>query len=669
LYNTPLGVYRQTYHSTSEGVRDPSESELRLLTSAPLAFNAKYITDFTYNSGASPMYGYAGNSGGNATFYNYVAEANRQARNLGPALVRLKPVASAPDHTTNIMIVRGKHDIGGGSFAYNDIPGYSGFVVDPQSQQYTDWTFTANDPYLSGFTSVTNNGTKNSSLQGDMLISWFQPLDEWMDGDDWTNEKYLMIVNGLADMNGTAADCKQTIVLDFNNNTNTQVIQTLDPNGNGAVTDVSLPLISTKRRYTLTLDGGSSMLLKFKDGAPFVGTMPPDAIWKNSSGGAFSTGGNWDVNTAPSGNYFLHFGTITGGAGPAYTASLNSSLSVKGAFVHNDNVTWNLGGATLTLTGFAGVDSLIVGMRSGEFGSLTLSNGTLFVVNPTGFFSEIGKAAGATGVLTVGNGAAWINNGTLLIGKAGAGTLNVMGTGNISATNIYVGGSGTSAGGSGVVKLSGGSLNVSGTLKIWNNGTVSVTSGVTPPRVAALTISGGTLDLSSGFIVDYTGSSPLATLKPQLLTGFNNGAWTGPGITSTHAATIAADSSNLHKTAVGYLDTSAFSITSFMGQTVDTTSLLFRYTFTGDANLDGQVNSADFTRLSQNFNQSGKDWWDGDANFDGKVNALDFNLLASNFGQVMPSRPMGALVPEPVSLLCLTGVLFLARRARSKFAC
>src|SRR5204862_7600211 len=136
--NIPLGMYRQTYHSIDEGVRDPSESEMRLLTFAGLAFNSKYITDFTYNSGASPMYLYAGNAGGNSTFYNYVKEANRQARNLGPALVRLKPVASAPDHTTNIMIVRGKHDVGGGSFAYNDIPGYSGFVDDPQSQQHTD---------------------------------------------------------------------------------------------------------------------------------------------------------------------------------------------------------------------------------------------------------------------------------------------------------------------------------------------------------------------------------------------------------------------------------------------------------------------------------------------------------------------------------------------------
>ena len=76
---------------------------MRQNTFVQLAFNSKYITDFTYNSGASPMFLYAGNAGGNATFYNYVKEANRQAKNLGNALVRLKPVASAADHTTDII--------------------------------------------------------------------------------------------------------------------------------------------------------------------------------------------------------------------------------------------------------------------------------------------------------------------------------------------------------------------------------------------------------------------------------------------------------------------------------------------------------------------------------------------------------------------------------------
>ena len=55
-------------------------------------------------------------------------------------------------------------------------------------------------------------------------------------------------------------------------------------------------------------------------------------------------------------------------------------------------------------------------------------------------------------------------------------------------------------------------------------------------------------------------------------------------------------------------------------------------------NLDGQVNSADFTRLAQSFNQTSKNWWDGDSNFDGKVNALDFNLLAGNFGRHIAAK-------------------------------
>src|SRR5206468_4536711 len=134
--NVLLGIYRQTYHSTSEGVRDPSESELRLMTFAGLAFNAKYITDFTYNSGASPMYLYAGNAGGDPTFYNYVKEANRQASNLGRALVRLKPVTdtTTPNHTSSIMFVRGQNT---NTSTYNNIP--IGFVQDPSSVQYTDW--------------------------------------------------------------------------------------------------------------------------------------------------------------------------------------------------------------------------------------------------------------------------------------------------------------------------------------------------------------------------------------------------------------------------------------------------------------------------------------------------------------------------------------------------
>ena len=56
----PLGIYRQTFHSVQDYdqhvFRDPSKSELRLNTSAALAFNAKLLTDFVYNTGAASLF-------------------------------------------------------------------------------------------------------------------------------------------------------------------------------------------------------------------------------------------------------------------------------------------------------------------------------------------------------------------------------------------------------------------------------------------------------------------------------------------------------------------------------------------------------------------------------------------------------------------------------------
>src|SRR4030095_12834117 len=103
--NIPLGLYRQTYHSIDEGVRDVSESEFRLLTFAALAFNAKYLIDFTYNTGASSLFEKQfGGDNRPTPFYARAAAVHAEARNLGKALVRLKPVADAPGakHTTSM---------------------------------------------------------------------------------------------------------------------------------------------------------------------------------------------------------------------------------------------------------------------------------------------------------------------------------------------------------------------------------------------------------------------------------------------------------------------------------------------------------------------------------------------------------------------------------------
>ena len=56
----------------------------------------------------------------------------------------------------------------------------------------------------------------------------------------------------------------------------------------------------------------------------------------------------------------------------------------------------------------------------------------------------------------------------------------------------------------------------------------------------------------------------------------------------------------------------------------------------GDANDDGEVESADFLTLASNFGRVDAVWEDGDFNADGAVNFSDFLILSDNFGQSRP---------------------------------
>jgi len=87
----------------------------------------------------------------------------------------------------------------------------------------------------------------------------------------------------------------------------------------------------------------------------------------------------------------------------------------------------------------------------------------------------------------------------------------------------------------------------------------------------------------------------------------------------------------------------------------------------GDANLNGRVDSSDFTALSQHFGATGAVWMNGDFNNDGVVNALDFNLISSNFGHTMSEPALGQVVPEPASAVSMMIVMFgLTRRRQTR---
>jgi hypothetical protein len=126
-------------------------------------------------------------------------------------------------------------------------------------------------------------------------------------------------------------------------------------------------------------------------------------------------------------------------------------------------------------------------------------------------------------------------------------------------------------------------------------------------------------------IVDYpaAGPNPETTIRAQIISGRGGAGlgknWDGFGITSSQAAADAVNSA-----AVGYAVNGSLPLgpyTTFAGQPVDPSSVLMRYTRTGDANLDGLVDNNDVTIVGANYApDSAKPFWAlGDFDYNGFV--------------------------------------------------
>gem|GEM_PF-4613809 len=165
---------------------------------------------------------------------------------------------------------------------------------------------------------------------------------------------------------------------------------------------------------------------------------------------------------------------------------------------------------------------------------------------------------------------------------------------------------------------------------------------------------------NNGVTIDYRGqASPAATVKAQLLAGYAGGAWTGAGFKTSAAVA--------NQTGLGWRENAA-------GE-----SIAIEYTYYGDTNLTGTVDSTDFSEFVAAYGlTTGAIWAQGDFDYDGKVNTRDFNYLAGNFGKpaipgAIPAPALGAVVPEPattsVLLAGLAGLFARRHRARTTASC
>jgi hypothetical protein len=151
-----------------------------------------------------------------------------------------------------------------------------------------------------------------------------------------------------------------------------------------------------------------------------------------------------------------------------------------------------------------------------------------------------------------------------------------------------------------------------------------------------------TIDLGNNDVVIRSGA--LAIDQPLIAAGDANGFWTGPGIDSSAAA---ADTR--HVTGLGLIANTTACGAALSGifdsVSVAAGDFLVKYTYTGDANLDGKVDGSDYSLIDAGNAAEGgpTGWYNGDFNYDGAVDGSDYTLIDNAFNNQRAAIPSAAV--------------------------
>jgi autotransporter-associated beta strand protein len=388
----------------------------------------------------------------------------------------------------------------------------------------------------------------------------------------------------------------------------------------------------------------------------YVNYTPTTDQWNLNGNGNWTATGDWSGYVPNSVNAAVTFGTnITS----ATTVTLDTPQTA-GTLNFTSPQTYTLAGSnTLTLSSSAGP------------AVINVNSGNPVIAVPIALAGGLNiNAAATTGITLAG---AITGAGTLTAN--GPGTVLVAVNGSIGVPLVLNGpmtlASHGATGGILVRTIPSITLGTGGILTVANTGAGNG-SNRTLVTTGALNLSGGTtawtssVDLTNND-VDVAGAA-LSVISNQIQQGYHNGYWNGP--TGIYSGAAAGDTT--HLTALGCMQNNqsgaALFTTShlFDGITPAAGDVLVKYTYYGDANLSGNVDSSDYALIDNGYLSRGAlaGWFNGDFNYDGAINGSDYTLIDNAFNlqgaslaasvatssEIAPPPAGTTSVPEPTGL-------------------